>query len=142
MPVKCYKMRINLFHRLVMKVVIIRYRISTISSSHWKELVPFNTRNCIGERKGKTDESTWYTFFWIRILRIIVGANWIRPPIIPIHFPIVGTILPFRDAMPRVFSPTGFHIIFPVNKEVWIRIYRILRIIVWGCLKSPSGIKK
>jgi hypothetical protein len=65
-----------------------------------------------------------------RILRIIVGSNWIRPPMIAVHFPIVGTILPRRDAMPRIFFPTGFHVIFLVNKEVWIRIYRILRIIV------------
>ena len=38
-------------------------------------------------------------------------ANGIRPPMIPIHFPIVGTILPRRDAMLRVLSPTGFNVI-------------------------------
>jgi hypothetical protein len=75
---------------------------------------------------------------WIRIYRIIVGANWIRPPMIQMYFPILGLILPRRDAMLCVFSRTGFHVIFPVNKEFWIRIYRILRIIVGAnCILPP-----
>ncbi len=37
---------------------------------------------------------------------------------IPVNFPIVGTILPRRDAMLRVFSLTGCNIILP--PVIWV----------------------
>jgi hypothetical protein len=44
---------------------------------------------------------------------------------IPVNFPNVGTILPRRDVMLRVFSPIGFNVIFSANKVFESRILGI-----------------
>jgi hypothetical protein len=92
-----------------------------------------------------------FILFWItdfrdyrisRMISIIVGANGIRPPMIQIIFPIIGKILPCRDAMLHVFSSTGFIINLPSFIQLWItdfRDYRISRMI--SIIVGANGIR-
>ena len=57
--------------------------------------------------------------FWIS--RMIVGANCIRPPMIQVHFPIVG----MTCSTVRLPNTDRFQCKFTPNAWFWIRIFRI-----------------